>query len=100
MAGIVHDKALERDERASREALPLGEIGAELFPEKVGGGDDGVGAADAVKHQVAKTRAHRITHHQRARQHSDRRSYAQHNCQVRAPVVRQAAANQRGCAHQ
>jgi len=80
--------------------LALGESGTELFREELSGGDDGVGVADAAEYQVAKTRAYGIPHHQRAREHGDRRGHAQHNREVRAPVVCQAAANQDSYAHQ
>ena len=100
MAGIVSDQTFESDEGAYGEALASGQISAELLRKKLSGGDDRVRAANAIQYQIAKTRAHRIPHYQRAREHTDRRCHAQHNRQVRAPVVRQAAANQRGRAHQ
>ena len=51
--------------------------------------------AQPVEHQIAQARAHRIAHHQRAGKHGNSRGDAQHHRQIRPPVVRQVAANQR-----
>ncbi len=100
MVGFMRDHALEGDERACRKGLPLSEMIAELPREKIDGGDDGVGSTDAAEHQIAKTRPHRIPHHQRPREHGNRRSHSQNHNQICSLVVSKTAANQRGFAHQ
>ena len=99
-ARIVNHQSLEGDQWASGELLALREIRTQPFGKETRPGDNGVGSPDSVQHQIAQTRAHRITHNKCAREHRHRRRHSQNHQQIRPPVIGETAANQRGLTHQ
>jgi len=70
-----------------------------LLAEQIRRRDDVVGLTQAAEQQVAKTAADRVAHEQCSRQHRHSRGHAEHDGDVRAPVIGQAADGDLSGAH-
>jgi hypothetical protein len=88
------DRPSGDDDRRARNVV------SEFFAKKTGGEDRVTRVAQPLQHELAKAAAHRIADEKSSAENGDCRRHTQHDRCIRAPVVHEAAKNQRSWLHQ
>ena len=86
---FVRDEAVRHDQRrrGMPALIPHGYLRRARRERTPVDGDDVLGAAEPADRDIAQAAAHRVADEQRAGEHRHRRRHAQHDGQVRAPVI-------------
>ncbi len=100
---LRHEPGYDDQRRCAAERRVEGlrgtEIAGKLFAEESRRDNDVIGAAEALKHEIAEAPANGVADEKRAREDGHRRGDTNHDCHVGAPVIGQPANDQVPCPH-